>query len=179
MMNAKLGLQKFWRCQENWLVDKNPKRFPTTQIWVCSCFSCLEIILTLGRAKIFGDSWAYDFPKIWAQNQTGVAISGHSEKISPGVIRSEVGRPEGLWLTTGRPTSECITPGEILSEWPEITTPVWFWPKFLENHTPVNPQKFSRGLLWGYSQRHWAFQKTKTSDAILIKCVPFEWQFHL
>ena len=80
------------------------------------------------------------------QNQTGVAISGHSERISPGVIRSEVGRPEGLWLTTGRPTSECITPGEILSEWPEVTTPVWLWPKFLENHTPVNPQKFSRGL---------------------------------
>ena len=63
------------------------------------------------------------------------------------MIRSEVGRPEGLWLTTGRPTSERITPGEILSEWPEITTPVWFWPKFLENHTPVNLQKFSHGLL--------------------------------
>ena len=73
-------------------------------------------------------------------------ISGNSERIPPGVIRSEVGRPEGLWLTTGRPTSERITPGEILSEWPEITTPVWFWPKFLENHMPVNPQKFLRGL---------------------------------
>ena len=74
-------------------------------------------------------------------------ISGNLERISPGVIRSEVGRPEGLWLTTGRPTSERITPGEILSEWPEITTPVWFYPKFLENHTPVNPQKFSRSLM--------------------------------
>ena len=77
---------------------------------------------------------------------SALAILGHSERFSPGKIRSEVGRPEGLWLTTGRPTSERITPGEILSEWPEITTPVWFWPKFLENHTPVNPQKFSRGL---------------------------------
>ena len=81
------------------------------------------------------------------QNQTGVVISGHSERISPGVIRSEVGRPERLGLTTGRPTLDRITPGEILSERPEITTPVWFWPKFLENHTPVNSQKFSGGLL--------------------------------
>ena len=73
-------------------------------------------------------------------------ISGHSERISPGVIRSEVGRPVVSHSPSGRPTSERITPGEILSEWPEIATPVWFWPKFLENHTPVNPQKFSRGL---------------------------------
>ena len=47
---------------------------------------------------------------------------------------------------SGRPTSERITPGEILSEWPEIDTSVWFGPKFLENHMPVNPQKISRGL---------------------------------
>ena len=47
---------------------------------------------------------------------------------------------------SGRPTSERITPDEIFSEWPEIATPVWFGPKFLENHTPVNLQKFSRGL---------------------------------
>ena len=70
-------------------------------------------------------------------------ISGNSERISPGVIRSEVGRPEGLWLTPGRPTSERITPGEILSELPEIATPVRFWPKFLENHMVVNLQKIS------------------------------------
>ena len=123
----------------------------------------------IGRAKILGDSRAYDFPKNWAQNQTGVVISGNSERISPGVIRSEVGRPEGLWLTTGRPTSECITPGEILSEWPEITTPVWFWPKFLENHTPVNPQKFSRGLpkrglfLALESREHFFYQEKEAS----------------
>ena len=73
-------------------------------------------------------------------------ISGNLERISPGVIRSEVGRPEGLWLTPGGPTSERITPGEILSESPEITTPVRFWPKFLENHTAVDLQKISRGL---------------------------------
>ena len=77
---------------------------------------------------------------------SGVAISGHSERFSPGPNGSEVGRPEGLWLTTGPPTLERITPGEILSEWPEITTPVWFWPKCLENHTAVNLQNISRGL---------------------------------
>ena len=76
-------------------------------------------------------------------------ISGNLERISPGVIRSKVGRPEGLWLTPGGPTSERITPGEILSERPEVTTPVWFWPKFLENHTPMNPQKFFHGLALG------------------------------
>ena len=81
------------------------------------------------------------------QNLTGVLISGNSERISPGVIRSEVGRPKGLWLTPGRPTSERITPGEILSELPEITAPVRFWPKFLENRRAVNLQKNSRGLL--------------------------------
>ena len=105
-----------------------------------------DSFLLTTHAKIFGDSRAYDFPKIWAKTKR-VVISGHLERISPGVIRSEVGRPEGQWLTTRCPTSERITPGKILSEWPEITTPVWFWPKFLENHTPVNPQKFSRGLL--------------------------------
>ena len=78
---------------------------------------------------------------------SALAISGHSERFSPGKIRSEVGRPEGLWLTPGRPTSERITPGEILSELPEITAPVRFWPKFLENHRAVNLQKISRGLM--------------------------------
>ena len=64
------------------------------------------------------------------------------ERISPGVIRSEV----GLWLTLEGPTSERFTPGEILYELLEITTPMRFWPKFLENHTAVNLQKISRGL---------------------------------
>ena len=91
------------------------------------------------------------FSKNLGQNQTGVAISGHSERISHGVIRSKVGRPVVSHSPSGRPTSERITPGEILSEWPEITTPVWFWPKFLENHTPVNPQKFSHGLVFNCS----------------------------
>ena len=80
------------------------------------------------------------------QNLTVVEISGNSEKISPGPICSEVGRhPGGLWLTSERTTSERIGPGEILSELPEISPQVRFWPKFLENHTAVNLQKNSRG----------------------------------
>ena len=77
---------------------------------------------------------------------SGVATSGHSERFSPGPNGSEVGRPEGLWLTTGRPTLEPFGPGENLSEWPEIATPLGFWPKFLENHKAQNLRKFSRGL---------------------------------
>ena len=79
------------------------------------------------------------------QNLTGVEISGNLERISPGPIRSEVGRPGGLWLTSEQTTSERIGPGEILSELPEISPQVRFWPKFLENHTAVNLQKNSRG----------------------------------
>ena len=63
-------------------------------------------------------------------------------------MRSEVGPPGVSHSPCGRPTSERITPGEILSELPEITTPVRFWPKFLENHTAVNLQKISRGLMY-------------------------------
>ena len=103
--------------------------------------------VTVGRAKFFGDSGPYDFPKIWGQNLTGVGISGNSERISPGPIRSEVGHPGGLGLTTGCPTLECIGPGEILSELPEITTLVRFWPQFLENHMAVNLQIISLGLI--------------------------------
>ena len=85
------------------------------------------------------------FSKNLGQNLTGVEISGSSERISPGPIRSEVGCPEVSHSPPGRQTSERIGPGEILSELPEISTPVRFWPKFLENHTAVNLQKNSRG----------------------------------
>ena len=73
-------------------------------------------------------------------------ISSHSERISPGVIRSEVGPPGVSLSPSGRPTSERITPGEILSELPEITTPVRFWPELSENHASVYLQKISRSL---------------------------------
>ena len=45
----------------------------------------------------------------------------------------------------GQPALEPTWPVEILSEWPEITTPVKCWPKILENNTAVNRQNFSRG----------------------------------
>ena len=100
-----------------------------------------------------------------------VAISGNSEIISPGVIRSEVGHPGGLRLTPGRPTSERITPGEILSELPEIATPVRFWPKFLENHTAVNLQKISRGLL---DNEHACFSRNNLSQFVKNEFLAFD-----
>ena len=69
-------------------------------------------------------------------------------------MRSEVEPPRVSHSSSGRPTLERITPGEILSELPEITTQVRFWPKFLENHTAVNLQKISRGLVWGSNLYH-------------------------
>ena len=50
-------------------------------------------------------------------------------------------------LLIWRPTSARSWPGEILSKWPEIATPVRFWPKFSENPTAVSLQKFLRGQL--------------------------------
>ena len=49
-----------------------------------------------------------------------VSISGHSERISPGQIQFQFGRPVALNSPPGRPTSERIWPGEILIEGPEI-----------------------------------------------------------
>ena len=53
---------------------------------------------------------------------------------------------EGLFKAIGRPTSEPFWPGENLSEWPEIATPLTFRPKFLENHKAQNLREFSLGL---------------------------------
>ena len=78
---------------------------------------------------------------------SGVAISGHSERFSPGPNGSEVGRPGGLFKAIGHPTLEPLGPGENLSERPEIATPLGFWPKFLEIHKAQNLRKFLRGLV--------------------------------
>ena len=106
------------------------------------------------------------------QNLTGVAVSGNSERISPGVIHSEVGRLEGLWLAPGRPTSEHITPGEIRSEFPKIATTVRFWHKFLENLTAVNLQNISCGLVVrvvdGFTKT--SHKKAKKNKAELTLC---------
>ena len=59
-----------------------------------------------------------------------LAISGHSERFSPGKIRSEVGGPEGLFRARGPPTSKRIWPGENLSKIPEIARAARTWPKF-------------------------------------------------
>ena len=55
-------------------------------------------------------------PKNLGQFLSALAISGHSERFSPGQICSEVGGPEGLFRARGPPTSERILPGENLSE---------------------------------------------------------------
>ena len=75
-----------------------------------------------------------------------LAISGHSERFSPGNIRSEVGHPIALNSPPGRPTSERILPGENLSERPEIARALGNWPKYFKNHRAENPRKISRGL---------------------------------
>ena len=64
---------------------------------------------------------------------------------------------------SGCPTLERITPGEILSELSEITTPVRFWPKFLENHTAVNLQKISCGLTYGRAPIVWGFTRVTST----------------
>ena len=50
------------------------------------------------------------------QTLSALAISGHSERFSPGKIHSEVGGQGGLFIYTGPPTSKRIVPGENLSE---------------------------------------------------------------
>ena len=44
------------------------------------------------------------------------SVSGHSERISPGPIRSKVGHQIALNNPPGYPTLERIGPGEFLSE---------------------------------------------------------------
>ena len=91
----------------------------------------------------FSAQW---FLKNLGQFLSALAISGPSDKISPCPIRSEVGRPRGLFKAIWHPTSERISPGENLSEWPEIARALTNWPKFYKNHCAENPWKFSRGL---------------------------------
>ena len=96
--------------------------------------------------EIFRGFSALWFLKYFGQFLSGLAISGLSKRFSPGKICSKVGRPEGLWLTLGPPTSERKLPGENLSEWPEIARALRNWPKYFKNHRAENPRKISRGL---------------------------------
>ena len=98
--------------------------------------------------EIFRGFSALWFLKYLGQFLSALAILGHSERFSPGKIRSEVGRPGGLFKAIGGPTSELILPGENLSEWPEIAKALMNWPKYFKNHRAKNAQKILRGLLF-------------------------------
>ena len=98
--------------------------------------------------EIFRGFSALWFLKYLGQFPSALAISGHSERFSPGNIRSEVGRPEGLWLTLGPSTSEPFGPGEISTEGPGIARAFRNLPKYFKNHRAKNAQKILRGLLF-------------------------------
>ena len=113
-------------------------------------------VLSARPREIFRGFSALWFLKYLGQFLSALAISGHSERFSPGKIRSEVGRPEGLFKAIGWPTSECILPGENLSEWPEIARALGNWPKYFKNHRAENPRKISRGLVLCHCCCFWA-----------------------
>ena len=111
------------------------------------------------------------FLKYFGQFLSALAILGHSERFSPGKIRSEVGGPGGLFKAIGWPTSERILPGENLSEWPEIARALGNWPKYFKNHRAENPRKISRGLtLQGPTARlvccFWNYRETITPSVV-------------
>ena len=57
---------------------------------VCRMSGKSNVGTLLGRSNFFEDSSPCDFPENLEQNLLGVAISGHSERISPGQNGSEV-----------------------------------------------------------------------------------------
>ena len=119
----------------------------------CIKFSKLYLPLTDGHSsygrprEIFRGFSALWFLKYLGQFLSALAISGHSERFSPGKIRSEVGGPLALNSPSGRPTSEPFGPGENLSKWPEIARALRNWPKHFKNHRAENPRKISRDLV--------------------------------
>ena len=98
--------------------------------------------------EIFWGFSALWFLKYLGQFLSALAISGHSEWFSPGEKRSKVGRLGGLWLTSGRPTSERIYPVKIF----EIARALRNWPNDFKNHRAENPRKISRGLMKGHDK---------------------------
>ena len=77
---------------------------------------CQVLIPATRPREIFRGFSALGFLKFLGQFLSALANSGHSERFSPGKIRSEVGRPGGLFKAIGWPTLERILPGENLSE---------------------------------------------------------------
>ena len=110
-------------------------------------FTSFSGTLFIRPRKISRGFSALIFLKYLGQFLNALAISGHSERFSPGQNGPEVGGPEGLWLTTGPPTLGPFWPGENLSEWPEIARALRNWPKFFKNHRAENSRKISRGLI--------------------------------
>ena len=104
--------------------------------------------------EIFWRFWSQWFLNTLGHNLSALAISGHSERISPGKIRSEAGRPGGLFKAIWHPTLEHILPGEILSEWHEIARALRFWLKFFKIIQIINNlQKNSRGLKGNHEEQ--------------------------
>ena len=120
--------------------------FKATQPCLVHCFWNQTLTQTLWPREIFWRFMAVWFSKNLGQNLSGVAISGHLERFSPGSNGSEVGRQIALHGLPGSPTSKPFWPGENLSKWPEIAIPLRFCTKFLENHRALNLKKNSRGL---------------------------------
>ena len=116
----------------------------------------LSVVLRVRPRENFRGFSARWFLKNLGQFLSALAISGHSERFSPGEIRSEVGGPIYINSPPGPPTSERIWPGEISTEGPEIARALGKWPKFFKNHCAENPQKFSRGLM-PMLMKHWFY----------------------
>jgi len=72
-------------------------------------------------------------------NLSALAISGHSERISPGKIRSKV----GCQIALNSSNFGAYFTGEIFSKRPEIARAraLRLWPKFFKNHLDQNLQK--------------------------------------
>ena len=105
-----------------------------------------HLLVTVRQREIFWGFSALWFLKNLSTFLSALAISGHSERFSPGPNGSEVGGPRVSHSPSGRPTSDRILPGENLSEWPEIARALRNWPKYFKNHGAENPWKISRGL---------------------------------
>ena len=73
------------------------------------------------------------FSKNLGQNASGVAISGQSERFSPGRNGSKVVYLIAFNSLPGRPTLEPFWPGENLSNQHEIARAVRIWPKLFND----------------------------------------------
>ena len=136
---------KHWQCVSiSWRLKskKKPSYFlrpPRVVIGIASQFPlevdrvqfCLAI--DIRPRAILGGFSALWFLKYLDQFLSALAILGHSERFSPGNLRSEVGRPRVSHSPSGRPTSDRKLLSENLSEWPEIARALRNCPKYFKN----------------------------------------------